>query len=91
MPITLQIPSPLRPDCGGQAELTIDAATVGEVLKTIEQVYPKLYRSVCDETGAMRRHVQLFVNDSLVSTGTPGDTKLAAGDVLFITPAVSGG
>lgn len=91
MPITLHIPSPLRPDCGGKAELLIEAATVREALEVIRRDYSRIYTSVCDETGAVRRHVHLFVNDLLVSPSASGDTKLAPGDVLSIMPAVSGG
>jgi molybdopterin converting factor small subunit len=46
---------------------------------------------VCDETGAVRRHINLFVNSSHVRDRDGLDTPLAAGDVLTILPAVSGG
>jgi molybdopterin converting factor small subunit len=46
---------------------------------------------VCDETGAVRRHVNLFVNDSFLSKRDGLDTPLASGDILTIMPAVSGG
>ena len=52
---------------------------------------PSLYRSVCDETGAVRRHVNLFVNTSHVRDREGLDTALAPGDVVTILPAVSGG
>ena len=57
----------------------------------LEQRYPVLYRNVCDETGAVRRHIGLFVNTSHVRDRDGLDTALVPGDVLTILPAVSGG
>jgi sulfur-carrier protein len=89
--ITLEVPSMLRGACRGEARFSLRAASVGEAVKQIEQRYPDLYRSICDETGAVRRHVNLFVNSNHVRRQGGFDTPLAAGDVLFIFPAVSGG
>jgi sulfur-carrier protein len=50
-----------------------------------------LYRNVCDETGAVRRHLNVFVNADNVRDLNGMDTKLTPGDVLTILPAVSGG
>jgi len=51
----------------------------------------KTHAAICDETGAVRRHINLFVNRSHVRDLQGLDTPLAAGDVLFVLPAVSGG
>ena len=91
MSISIHIPTALRPDCGGVAELRLSAATVRAALDQLEQSYPALYRSVCDETGAVRRHVNLFVNNSFLHQREGLDTALVPGDVLTIMPAVSGG
>jgi molybdopterin converting factor small subunit len=50
-----------------------------------------LYRSVCDETGKVRAHVNLFVNTTHVRDREGLDTALVPGDVITILPAVSGG
>lgn len=89
--VTVYVPGPLRPACGGARQLTLAAATVRAVLLEIEESYPLLYRGVCDETGAVRRHVNLFVNKSHIRDAQGLDTALAAGDVVAILPAVSGG
>lgn len=91
MSISIQIPLPLRPECGGAAELRVSASTVRAALEQLEQSHPKLYRSVCDETGAVRRHVNLFVNDLFLHQLDGLDTQLNSNDVVFIMPAVSGG
>lgn len=91
MSVTVHIPATLRADCGGAAELRLSAATVRGALEQIERSHPALYRSVCDETGSVRRHVNLFVNNSFLHQREGLDTALAPGDVLTIMPAVSGG
>ena len=91
MTIRVFVPTPLRACVGGAAELSLSAASVRAALAWIEQTYPELYRSVCDETGTVRRHVNLFVNTALVRDRDGLDTALVAGDVLTILPAVSGG
>jgi MoaD family protein len=91
MTITVFIPGVLRSYSAGASELTLSAATVRAALEQLERNHPPLYRSVCDETGAVRRHVNLFVNIDNIRDGAGLDTALASGDILTIMPAVSGG
>lgn len=88
--ITVYVPTMLRDCSGGSSELFVSASTVRAALEQLELSYPTLYRSICDETGAVRRHVNLFVNSALVRSPEGTDTMLP-GDVLTIMPAVSGG
>ena len=53
--------------------------------------YPKLHRSICDETGAVRRHINLFINTHHMRDRDGLDTQLVAGDIVTIMTAVSGG
>jgi len=89
--ITIHVPAPLRAYCGGASELSLSAPTVRAALEQLERSHPSLYGSICDETGRVRRHVNLFVNTSHVRDRDGLDTTLAPGDVLTILPAVSGG
>ena len=91
MPITIHVPSVLRHYCEGALEFSLRAERLRDALEQIERRYPALYRCVCDETGAVRRHVNLFVNTSDMRTREGLDTALAPGDVVMILPAVSGG
>jgi molybdopterin converting factor small subunit len=91
MTITIHVPAALRACCQGAAELFLSAASVRAALEELERSQPVLYRSVCDETGRVRRHVNLFVNRSHVRDLQGLDTALVAGDVVTILPAVSGG
>ena len=91
MTITIQVPAALRGYCDGARELLLCALSVRVALEQVERDYPALYRSVCDETGTVRRHVNLFVNTSHVRDREGLDTALVPGDVITILPAVSGG
>jgi sulfur-carrier protein len=89
--VTLYLPEPLRTYGGGVAELPVCAGTVQAVLDDLERTRPALYRNVCDETGAVRRHLNIFVNADHVRDLAGLDTMLRPGDVVTIVPAVSGG
>ncbi|MBI5801745.1 MAG: MoaD/ThiS family protein [Verrucomicrobia bacterium] len=89
--ITVSVPGPLRPCCAGAPELSFPAASLRAVLEELERRHPALHRSICDETGAVRRHINLFVNTEHMRDCDGLNTQLAAGDVVTIMTAVSGG
>ena len=91
MPVKIRIPSMLRTTVGGATELSVPASGVRDALLCLKALHPALYRSVCDETDAVRRHIGLFVNQHHIRDLNGLDTPLAPGDVLSIFPAVSGG
>ncbi len=91
MNITIHVPAALRACCKGASKLSFSAPNVHAALEQIERSHPALYRSICDETGTVRRHVNLFVNTLHMRDRDGLDTVLAAGDVITILPAVSGG
>ena len=89
--IKVHIPGPLRDCCAGASELGLSATNMRAVLAELERRHPALHRSICDETGTVRRHVNLFVNTNNMRDRNGLDTPLAPGDVVTILPAVSGG
>jgi len=91
MSITVLVPGVLRSCCDGSAEITLSATSIRSALGQIEQRHPALYRSICDETGAVRRHVNLFVNRAHIRDRQGMETELAGGDVIWVLQAVSGG
>ena len=91
MTVTIQLPG-----CCGllrrcPRSLRCPPRACAAALDELERRHPALHRSICDETGAVRRHVNLFVNTSHVRDRDGLDTALAPGDVVTILPAVSGG
>jgi molybdopterin converting factor small subunit len=69
----------------------VAAHTVRAALEQLGRDHPSLYRNICDETGSVRRHLNVFVNSSHVRDLDGLDTALAPGDVVTILAAVSGG
>jgi sulfur-carrier protein len=89
--VTIHLTAPLRPYCRGVARLAVVAGSVRAVLQQLERGETPLYRNLCDETGAVRRHLNVFVNATNVRDLAGVDTALKAGDVVTFLPAVSGG
>ncbi len=89
--ITIHVFGQLREYCPGAKELSVSARTVRAALEQLERDEPLLYRNLCDETGRVRRHLNVFVNTENVRDLAGVDTTLAAGDVVTFLPAVSGG
>ena len=89
--ITIHVTGQLRTYCAGAAQLTLLARTVRGALEELERSQPALYRNLCDETGALRRHLNVFVNSDNMRDLNGVHTILAPGDVVTILPAVSGG
>jgi molybdopterin converting factor small subunit len=89
--ITVFVPGLLRDYSDGASELPVTAPNVRAALEHVETHYPSLYRNICDETGRVRKHVNLFVNMDNIRDVGGLDAVLAPGDVLTILPSVSGG
>ncbi len=89
--ITIHVPGPLRTYCQGASQLSSAAPTVRAALDDLARTQSALYRNVCDETGAVRRHLNVFVNADNVRDLDGVNTTLTPGDVVTILPAVSGG
>ncbi len=87
----LRLPRSLLHYWGGAESLDVDAATLAEALTRLEERYPGLGARVLDDRGRVRAHVLVFVNRDDVRDRAPEDVGLAAGDVVHVVPAVSGG
>ena len=90
-PITIHVFGQLREYCGGRELLSLNAHSVRDALGCLERTEPALHRNLCDETGKVRRHLNVFVNSDNVRDLKGVDTPLKTGDVLTFLPAVSGG
>ena len=89
--VTIHVLGALRVYCAGAEQLSISANTVRAALEDLERSQSALYRNLCDETGKVRRHLNVFVNTDNVRDLDGIDTTLTPGDVVTILPAVSGG
>ncbi len=89
--ITVSIPTPLRNCCAGKAELSLQVASPRKMLEELERRQPELHRRICDETGKVRQHINLWINSDHLRDREGLDTQLITGDVVTIMTAVSGG
>ncbi len=72
---------------GGKRELELEGSTVAEVLGALEREYPDTRGWILDERGAIREHINVFVNKEYVRE----DTSVTPSDRLHVIPAISGG
>jgi molybdopterin synthase sulfur carrier subunit len=91
VPVTIRYPGVLRSCCAGASQLPVSAPDVRGLLERLERDFPTLHRNICEETGRLRPHLNVFVNSDNVRDLQGLDTALAPGDVVTILPAVSGG
>ena len=89
--VTIHVYGQLRMYCAGASQLSLSAHSVRAALEELERGQSALYRNLCDETGQVRRHLNVFVNSDNVRDLNGVDTTLTPGDVVTILPAVSGG
>ena len=91
MPITVQVPTPLRKLTGNQAEVGVEAATVQELVDGLEAAYAGIKDKLVDEAGEIRRYVNIYVNEEDIRFLDGAGTVLNDGDNVAIIPAIAGG
>ncbi len=91
MSVSVRIPTQLRNLTGSQAEVSLEGATVGEVLKALDAAHPGLRERLFDDSGELRRFVNVFVGDEDVRFLDGLQTPVEPGQTVSIVPAVAGG
>lgn len=91
MAITVRIPTPLRRFTGDQSDVEVGGATVGELLDNLEGQHPGIKENLVDESGAVRRFVNIYVNEEDIRFLDGPATPLKDGDQVTIVPAIAGG
>ena len=86
MPV-VRLRAPLSELAGGKRELELEGATVAEVLKALEREHPDVRGWILDEHGAIREHINVFVNKEYGRE----ETSVTPSDCLHVIPAISGG
>ena len=91
MSVHVRVPTILRTYTGGESEVTATGSTLTEVLDDLETSYTGIRARIIDDTGELRRFVNVYVgNDDVrflegLATATPDGTKIS------VIPAVAGG
>lgn len=87
---TIRIPTVLRKHTDGQATVTVDGSTVGDVFRSLVADRPELEEQLF-EAGELRGYVNVYVDDEDIRYLDGLDTPVAANDEIAIMPAVAGG
>jgi len=91
MAVTIRIPTQLRTLSGGASEVSVEAATVAEALKALDTAHPGFAERLFDESGALRRFVNVFLAEEDIRFLDGVSTPVTEGQTLSIVPAVAGG
>ncbi|HEV2639763.1 MAG TPA: ubiquitin-like small modifier protein 1 [Actinocrinis sp.] len=91
MAVSVRIPTILRTYTAGAAEVSVSGATLGEVVDALEAAHPGLRDRVLDDSGKLRRFVNVYVDDDDVRFAEGLATPTKDGSNVSIIPAVAGG
>jgi sulfur-carrier protein len=89
--IKVRIPTPLRPLTKGQGEVDAQAQNIAEMIDTLNASHPGIKDRLCDDTGELRRFVNIYVNEEDIRFLKGKETSLKDGDEVSIVPAIAGG
>lgn len=91
MPIKVRIPTPLRKLTNNEEIVEVSAGTVGDAFTELQSRYPGIKERLLDETGAVRRFVNVYVNEEDIRFLQNQQTPIKPGDEISIIPAIAGG
>jgi len=91
MPIKVRIPTPLQKLTQDQGEVELDAASIKEMIEALEKKFPGIKERICDESGKVRRFVNVYLNEEDIRFLKQEDTDVKDGDEISIVPAIAGG
>jgi molybdopterin synthase sulfur carrier subunit len=88
---TVKVPPILRPQTGGESEVSTDGSTVGEVLRSLASAHPGTETQLFSGEGDLNRYVNVYLNDEDVRVLDGLDTAVKDSDTVVILPAMAGG
>ena len=89
--IKVRIPTPLRPLTKGQGEVEISAGSILDLIENLNAAHPGIKARLCDDSGELRRFVNIYVNEEDIRFLKGKETSLKDGDEVSIVPAIAGG
>jgi molybdopterin synthase sulfur carrier subunit len=89
--VSVRVPTILRPYTQGVSEVSAEGSTLIEVLDSLDGSYPGIKGRVLDESGELRRFVNVYVDDDDVRFADGLQTSIKDGGQVSIIPAVAGG
>lgn len=91
MSVKVRIPAPLRKLTNDQPVVEVEGKTIQDLLANLDQKHPGLKERICDESGQVRRFVNIFVNGEDIRFKDGAKTSVAEGAEVSIIPAIAGG
>lgn len=91
MQVTVRVPTPLQKLTQNQSEVKVSGKNVRELIEDLEKRFPGIKERICDETGKIRRFINIYVNEEDVRFLQQEETPLKDGDEVSIIPAIAGG
>ena len=91
MAVKVRIPTPLQKLTGEKVEVEVGAANVRELIDNLEKNYPGIKERLCDESGKVRRFVNIYLNDEDIRFLKQEESEVKDGDEVSIVPAIAGG
>ena len=91
MSVAVRLPTVLRSAAGGQATVSAEGATVGEVFEDLVRQHPGLRSQLLTDEGELHRHLNVFLNDDDIRYLGKLEAKVGDSDTLTLMPAVAGG
>lgn len=91
MPVKVRIPTPLRKLTNDEELVTVEAATIGDAITELQTKYPGIKERLVDESGEVRRFVNVYVNEEDIRFLQNKETPIKDGDEVSIIPAIAGG
>lgn len=91
MAIKVRIPSPLQKLTKDKAEIEAKGANVKELIDNIEEGFPGIKERIYDDSGKVRKFINIYVNEEDIRFLKQDETPLKDGDEVSIIPAIAGG
>ncbi len=88
---SVRIPTPLRRLTGDKDEVRVNAKNIGDLIQELEKQFPGVKERLCDESGNVRRFINLYVNNEDIRFLKGIETEINESDVVSIVPAIAGG
>ncbi len=91
MPVSIRLPTVLRPHAAGQSVVEAAVGSVGDIVGELVGRFPGMKGNLLTDSGELQRFVNIYVNDEDIRYLDKSATKVTDGDELTILPAVAGG
>ncbi len=91
MTVRVRVPTPLRKLTNGADEINAQGNNVRAMVEDLERNFPGIKERICDESGKIRRFVNIYVNGDDIRFLQNLETSLKEGDNISIIPAIAGG